>query len=206
MTFPPSPPNPWKTRSMRVVHENPWTRVEENDVIRPDGQDGTYWVTRFYNRACGIVPFEVRDGVPGVWLVGQTRYTLDQYSWELPEGGVPPSEDMEAAARRELQEETGFTAESLIPLFDLHTSNSVTDEWGRVYLATGLTAGEASPEGTEDIQSLFVPLDAAIDAIAAGKITDAMTVAGLYRIALMWREGALAGSDRDHSAAVVETL
>ena len=201
MTFPPSPPNPWKTRSTRVVHENPWSRVEENDVIRPDGQDGTYWVTRFHNRACGIVPFEVRDGVPGVWLVGQTRYSLDQYSWELPEGGVPPGEDVEAAARRELKEETGLSADALTSLFDVHTSNSVTDEWGRVFLATGLTSGEASPEGTEDIQSLYVPLDAALDAINEGRITDAMTVAGLYRIALMWREGTLSATGTDHSAA-----
>ena len=194
MTFPSDPPNPWTTRGTTVLHDNPWTRLEENDVIRPDGQDGTYWVVRFYNRACGIVPFEVRDGVPGVWLVGQTRYSLDQYSWELPEGGVPPGEDVEAAARRELKEETGLTADHFVRLFDVHTSNSVTDEWGRVFLATGLHHGEPELEGTEDIQSLFVSLNDALSAIERGRITDALTVAGLYRIALMWRDGSL-GTD-----------
>lgn len=202
MTFPPDPPNPWTTRSTKVLHDTPWTRLEENDVIRPDGQDGTYWVTRFHNRAVGIIPFEVRDGVPGLWLVGQTRYALDQYSWELPEGGVPTNEDMADAARRELQEETGLRADHLVHLFDIHTSNSVTDEWGQVFLATGLTQGEPAPEGTEDIQSLFVSLDDALAAIEAGRITDAITIAGVYRLALMWRDGTLMGSanDKDHSA------
>ena len=199
MTFPADPPDPWTTRGTKVLVENPWTRLEQNDVIRPDGQDGTYWVTRFKNRAVGIVPFEVRDGVPGVWLVGQTRYTLGQYSWELPEGGVPVYEEMEAAARRELQEETGLTADHWTHLFDVHTSNSVTDEWGQVFLATGLHQGEASPEGTEDISRLFVALDDALAAIESGRITDALTVAGLYRVALMWRAGELGLSGTDHS-------
>ncbi|MGB3456194.1 MAG: NUDIX hydrolase [Litorimonas sp.] len=191
MTFPADPPNPWTTHATRVRHGNPWTQLEENDVTRPDGAPGTYWVTRFRNRACGIVPFEVRGGVPGVWLVGQTRYALGLYSWELPEGGVPPHEAMETAARRELREETGITAQRLTRLFDIHTSNSVTDEWGQVFLATGLTHGEPDLEGTEDITRLFVPLETALAAINSGRITDAITVAGLLRVELMRLRGGL---------------
>lgn len=189
--FPKDPPNPWVTKSSQVLHDNPWLRLEAHDVIGPDGNDYTYYVTHFHNRACGVVPYEVRDGVPGVWLVGQTRYALDRYSWELPEGGVPHGEAVADAARRELKEETGIQAETLTWLFDLHTSNSSTDEWGQVFLATGLTHGKAELEGTEDITTLFVPMSAALTAISDGRITDAITVAGLYRTELMRLSGAL---------------
>ena len=189
--FPNDPPNPWQTKSSEVLHDNPWLRLDAHAVIGPDGKDYTYYVTHFHNRACGVVPYEIRDGVPGVWLVGQTRYALDSYSWELPEGGVPRGEDIADAARRELKEEAGIEAETLTWLFDLHTSNSLTDEWGQVFLATGLTHGEADLEGTEDITALFVPLADALRAIAEGRITDAITVAGLYRTELMRLSGEL---------------
>lgn len=189
--FPKDPPNPWVTKSSQTLHDNPWLRLDTHDVIGPDGKDYTYYVTHFHNRACGVVPYEVRDGVPGVWLVGQTRYALDRYSWELPEGGVPQGEEIADAARRELKEEAGIEAETLTWLFDLHTSNSLTDEWGKVFLATGLTHGASELEGTEDITALFVPMADALAAIAEGRITDAITVAGLYRTELMRLSGAL---------------
>jgi ADP-ribose pyrophosphatase len=190
--FPKDPPNPWQTKSSEILHDNPWLRLDAHAVIGPDGKDYTYYVTHFHNRACGVVPYEVRDGVPGVWLVGQTRYALDSYSWELPEGGVPRGEEIADAARRELKEEAGIEAETLTWLFDLHTSNSLTDEWGQVFLATGLTHGASELEGTEDITCLFVPMVDAIAAIAEGRITDAITVAGLYRTELMRLSGELA--------------
>jgi len=189
--FPDDPPNPWTTKSSAVLHDNPWLRLDAHEVIGPDGQDYTYYLTHFHNRACGVVPYEVRGGVPGVWLVGQTRYALDRYSWELPEGGVPRGEEIADAARRELKEEAGIEAEQLTWLMDLHTSNSLTDEWGQVFLATGLSHGEQELEGTEDITRLFVPLADALEAIANGRITDAITVAGLYRTELMRLAGAL---------------
>ena len=189
--FPADPPNPWVTKSSKVLHDNPWQRLDAHEVIGPDGKDYTYYVTHFHNRACGVVPYEVCNGMPGVWLVGQTRFALDQYSWELPEGGVPGDEDIREAARRELKEEAGIEAETLTHLFDIHTSNSLTDEWGQVFLATGLSHGEPELEGTEDITRLFVPLSDALQAIAEGRITDAITVAGLYRVELMRLSGEL---------------
>lgn len=195
--FPKDPPNPWQIKSSEVLHDNPWSRLDAHDVIGPDGKDYTYHVTHFHNRACGVVPYEVRGGVPGVWLVGQTRFALNRYSWELPEGGVPEGEDVADAARRELKEEAGIEADTLTWLFDIHTSNSVTDEWGQVFLATGLTHGEPELEGTEDITALFVPLTEALDAISSGRITDAITVAGLYRTALMQHSGALVAYSAD---------
>lgn len=187
MPFPPDPPLAWTTLSTQIVHRTPFIEIEQNDVIRPDGTEGDYTLTRFVNRAVGVVPYE--NG--GVWLVGQSRFALGQYSWEIPEGGVPKDENMEAAARRELKEETGITAERLTHLFDIHTSNSCTDEWGQVFLATGLSHGEMELEGTEDIQRLFVSLDEALGAIERGRITDAITIAALYKVALMRAAGEL---------------
>lgn len=187
MPFPPDPPNPWSKVSTQTLYENGWITLEGNAVIRPDGSEGDYTIVRFKNRAVGIVPYE--NG--GVWLVGQTRFALGQYSWEIPEGGVPEDEDMLAAARRELKEETGLTADRYRHLLDVHTSNSVTNEWGQVYLATGLTRGDAAPEPSEDISSLFVPLEDALTAIDQGRITDALTIAGLLRVALLRANGDL---------------
>lgn len=187
MNFPPDPPNPWTTQRSRDLYDSPWLTLQENDVVRPDGSEGDYAVVRFKNRAVGVVPYE--NG--GVWMVGQTRFALGQYSWEIPEGGVPEGEDMREAAARELQEETGITADNMFHLFDIHTSNSVTDEWGQVYLATGLHHGEAAPEPCEDITRLFVPLDDALKAIDDGKITDGLTIAGLMKVALMRARGDL---------------
>ena len=101
------PSNPWKTLSSRLVYENPWIRVREDQVLRPDGQPGIYGVVEFKNRAVGVLPVE-DDG--SVWLVGQYRYPLSLYSWEIPEGGSPASESTEETALRELREETGLTA------------------------------------------------------------------------------------------------
>jgi 8-oxo-dGTP pyrophosphatase MutT (NUDIX family) len=189
--FPKDPPNPWITQSSEILFDNPWSRLDAHAVTGPDGKDSTYYVTHFHNRACGVVPYEVRGGVPGVWLVGQTRFTLGRYSWELPEGGVPEGEDIAIAARRELKEEAGIEAGTLTWLFDVHTSNSLTDEQGQVFLATDLTHGASDPEGTEDITALFVPMTDALEAIDDGRITDAITVAGLYRTELMRLSGAL---------------
>ena len=130
--------NPWKTLSSRVVYENPWIGVREDEVIRPDGLPGIYGVVHFKNRAVGVLPVD-RDGA--IWLVGQYRYPLDAYSWEIPEGGCPASESPEETARRELREETGLVAGRLELVATSHLSNSVSDELGYVFRATELSEG-----------------------------------------------------------------
>ena len=126
--------NPWKTLSSRAVYENPWIGVREDTVIRPDGLPGIYGVVHFKNRAVGVLPVD-RDGA--IWLVGQHRYPLDAYSWEIPEGGCPETESPEETARRELREETGLVAGRLELVATSHLSNSVSDEVGYVFRATG---------------------------------------------------------------------
>ena len=166
----------WRQLDQQLVYENPWISVTHENVLTPAGTAGIYGVVHFKSRAVGVVPLD-DDGY--VWLVKQFRYPLNQYSIEIPEGGSLLGDDMLEAAQRELREETGLTANRWTHLLDLHTSNSVTDESGAVYLAQGLTQGEMALEATEDIEVLRVSLAEAIDWIFAGKITDSLSVMGL---------------------------
>ena len=176
MADPPERANPWITQESRVVYENAWIRVREDRVTRPDGQPGIYGVVHFKNRAVGVLPVEP-DG--SVWLVGQHRYPLDLYSWEIPEGGCPEGEDPEACARRELQEETGLTAGRLEPILTTHLSNSVSDEWGVIFRATELLPGPPEPEGSERIDVRKVPFAEALGMVHRGEITDSLSVMAL---------------------------
>jgi 8-oxo-dGTP pyrophosphatase MutT (NUDIX family) len=174
--------NPWTRLARRVAYENAWITVWHDDVRRPDGKPGVYGVVHYRNRAVGVVALDEQDRV---LLVGQYRYTLDLYSWELPEGGAASDEEPLAAAKRELQEETGCTAAHWQELLRAHLSNSVSDEEAIVYLARGLTDGPAEPEGTERLQVRRVPFAEALTMVERGEITDAMSVIGLQRVALM---------------------
>jgi 8-oxo-dGTP pyrophosphatase MutT (NUDIX family) len=165
--------NPWTTLSSRCVYENPWIHVREDQVIRPDGAPGIYGVVHFKNRAVGVLPVE-RDG--SVWLVGQYRYPLEAYSWEVPEGGSPDGEEPEATARRELREETGLSAGRIELVATAHLSNSVSDEVGYVFRATELELGTNSPEGTERLMIRRFAWPEAWQMLTRGEITDSLSV------------------------------
>lgn len=154
-------------------------QVLEDEVTNPGGGNNRYGHVHFKNRAVCIVPLDADNNV---WLVGQDRYTLGAWSWELPMGGAPLSEDPLAAAKRELKEETGLSASSWSKVMQLHTSNSITDEVGIVYLAKGLSEGESAPEESEVLEIRKLPLDDAIAMVNAGEITDAISVAALLQI------------------------
>ncbi len=170
--------NPWRTLESVPQYENAWIRVREDRVLRPDGQPGVYGVVEFKNRAIGVVPVTAELDT---FLVGQYRYPLHAYSWEIPEGGGPLGESPLESAKRELAEETGLTAARWTYLGDLHTSNSVTNEVGAVYLAEGLSFGESRPEGTERLEVRRLPLAEAYRMAMAGEITDSLAVIGLAR-------------------------
>jgi 8-oxo-dGTP pyrophosphatase MutT (NUDIX family) len=172
---------PWRRRSRRTAYENAWLQLFHEEVDRPDGGRGIYGVVHFRNRAVGVVPVG-DDG--RILLVGQYRYALDAYSWEIPEGGVADGESVEEGARRELREETGFDAQAWRRLFSFSTSNSVTDERGEMFVATGLRPGVASPDATEDLRVRWATLEEILAEIDRGEIHDLMTIAAIERYAL----------------------
>ncbi len=173
--------NPWKTTSIAQVYDNPWIEVTHRDVITPNNTDGIYGLVHFKNVAVGILPID-KDG--NTYLVGQYRYTIEQYSWELPEGGAPLHEDPLEAAKRELQEETGLIANKWTTLIELHTSNSVTDEYAIGYIASDLEQGKSDPEDSEDLRVKKLPLEEAVQMALDGRITDAFSVAILLKAAM----------------------
>jgi len=172
----------WKTKSTNVVYENPWIKVSHEEVITPKGTDGIYGIVHFKNTAIGVVPI---DDEGNTWLVKQSRYALNQYTWEIPEGGCPQGEEPINAAKRELEEEVGLQARHWEQLMTMHLSNSVTDEFCVVFVARDLFAGTQQLEATEDIEYKKLPLEEAIDMVKRGEITDGISVAALLRIALM---------------------
>ncbi|WP_113924452.1 NUDIX domain-containing protein [Cognataquiflexum aquatile] len=172
--------NPWKTKSKTTIYQNPWIKLEEHQVVIPSGKDGIYGKVIFKNKALAIVPV---DEDLNTWLVGQFRYTLDEYSWEIPMGGGLLELDILDSAKRELKEETGLSAKKWTKIMRLHTSNSVTDEEGFVFLAEELTPGETEFEETEQLQVIKLPLKEAIQKVMDGEITDAISIAGLLKVA-----------------------
>ncbi|MGI4867372.1 MAG: NUDIX domain-containing protein [Janthinobacterium lividum] len=170
--------NPWQTHGTAVIYENPWIRVRQDQITNPKGGTGIYGVVSMRNKAIGIVPL---DDEGNTWLVGQYRYTLNEYTWEIPMGGGPIELDVLESAQRELREETGLLAERWTRIARLHTSNSVTDEEGFVYLAENLTQGEWEPEESEDLRVWKLPLTQAVAMVMSDEITDAISVAGLLK-------------------------
>jgi len=172
--------NPWQKLNTRRIYDNPWIRVEEDQVINPSGGRGIYGKVHFKNKAIGIIPIDEHQNT---WLVGQYRYALDEYSWEIPMGGGPLELDVLASAQRELKEETGLTAERWTKILRIHTSNSVTDEEGFVFLAQELMQGETEFEETEDLAIKKLPFTEALEMAMNGEITDSLSLAGILKAA-----------------------
>jgi 8-oxo-dGTP pyrophosphatase MutT (NUDIX family) len=180
--------NPWTILGEKPVYDNKWINVTEYDVLNPSGGKGIYGTVRFKNIAIGILPID-EEGY--TWLVGQWRFPLEMYSWEIPEGGgelgVPPIE----SARRELKEETGLVAGEWSLIQELHLSNSVTDERALIFMARGLRQEEAMPEETEQLMVRRVAFDEAYEMVERGEITDSMSVAAILKVKLLLATGAL---------------
>jgi 8-oxo-dGTP pyrophosphatase MutT (NUDIX family) len=180
--------NPWKVTDQKVIYDNPWINVTEYQVINPSGNSGIYGKVHFKNFAIGILPL---DDNMNTYLVGQYRFVLGQYSWEIPEGGGHLGVDPIASAKRELLEETGLKAENWTEIQRLHLSNSVCDELSILYLARGLQQFEAEPEDTEQLMVHKLPFEDVYQMVCRGEITDAMTVAAVLKVRLLIVEGQL---------------
>lgn len=174
--------SPWETLSEEVRYENPWIRVEEHQVTNPAGNPGIYGTVNFKNRAVAIVPLFANGDI---LLVGQFRYPLQEYHWELPMGGAPEEESTLIYAQRELKEETGFSAQNWKLFLTMHLSPSITQEQGFTYLATDLQEGERALEETEDIVVKRLPFEQVFQQVMKGEITNAMTVASIMKVRLL---------------------
>lgn len=172
--------NPWKTLSTREIYKNSWIKVREDSIIKPNGEAGIYGVVDC-KPATGIIP--VFDDNTTL-LVGQFRYALNQYSWEIIEGGAEDGEDPKDAAIRELKEEGGFIASEVKQLGgEIHLSNSHSSERGYLYVARNLVSCDCDPDETELLQLKKLPIIEAIELIENNKIQDSLSIIGLYRVA-----------------------
>lgn len=177
--------NPWKTLATKDIYKNPWISLREDQVVSPGEQEGIYGVVNFKNLAIGIIPI---DEEGNTWLVGQYRYPLDEYSWEIPMGGGPLQDTALASAQRELLEETGITAGTWTELLKIHTSNSVTDETGYAFVATDLQFGKAMPEHTEELKIKELPFSEVVSMVMNGEITDSISMAAILKLHILLQE------------------
>ncbi|MBP6688881.1 MAG: NUDIX hydrolase [Hyphomonadaceae bacterium] len=170
--------NPWIVKGVTQAFANDWFRIDEHDVIRPDGAKGYYGVIRVRRLAVGVLPI---DAEGCVHLVGQWRFPLGRYSWEMPEGGAEPGEDARGCAERELAEETGLRAREWVQILEMDLSNSLTDEQAVIFIATDLSPGEVDPDPTEVLKSRKAPFSEVLERVADGRIRDSLTVAAVLR-------------------------
>lgn len=172
--------NPWITHSTKEIFSNPWITLTEHDVTNPGGGKSLYGKVHFKAFAIGIIPL---DEEQNTWLVGQHRYPLDEYSWEIPMGGGPREIPKLDSAKRELKEETGLSATKWTEICKIHLSNSVSDEVGYAYLAEDLTQGETEFEETEKLEIRKLPFKETLEMVEKGEITDSLSVVAIYRLA-----------------------
>jgi 8-oxo-dGTP pyrophosphatase MutT (NUDIX family) len=174
--------NPWKTNSDQIVYQNNWIEVHHQDVTTPAGTPGVYGVVHFKNLAIGIIPLDQDNNT---YIVGQFRYPLKKYSWEIPEGGGKIGVDPIESAKRELLEECGIIAQDWGKILEMDLSNSATDEHAILYVARNLTFTQAEPEETEELHLKKIPFDSLYQMVKSGQIEDAMTVAAVLKLKLI---------------------
>jgi 8-oxo-dGTP pyrophosphatase MutT (NUDIX family) len=178
--------NPWTLLSERVAYESPWIQVNHHEVLNPVGNPGTYSVVHFKKWAIGILPID-EEGY--TWVVGQYRYPIAQYSWEIPEGGGDIDVEPVVSAQRELLEEAGLVAGKWELIQQMYLSNSATDELAFIFLATQLTQEKPEPEETEQLQIRKLHFNELYELVVKGEVLDSLTVAAVLKLRLLITEG-----------------
>jgi len=180
--------NPWQTLEKNTVYTNKWIEVNEHQVINPSGNKGIYGVVNFQNYAIGIIPL---DEHYNTWLVGQFRYTLNQYSWENPQGGGAKTTTILESAKRELLEECGIIADEWHNIAECYTSNSVTDEKGFIFVAKKLHFTQAQPEETEQLSLKKLPFNEVFEMALRGEITCNFALTAIFKTKILIDKGIL---------------
>lgn len=178
--------NPWKTESSNTIYSNDWIKLTEHKVINASGNKGIYGEVHFKNYAIGIIPLTDDNFT---YLVGQYRFPLEEYSWEIPMGGGDLKDNILNSAKRELKEETGIRASNWKEIAKVHTSNSVSDETGYIYIAKELSFGESEPDETEVLTVKKVAFNEAVNMVLENQITDAISVAGILKTKILLDKG-----------------
>jgi ADP-ribose pyrophosphatase len=167
-----------KVLSSKEVYRGPVFWITSDRVIEP----GSIEVRRDTVRHPGsVVVLAVDDSTPepNILLEVQYRYTVGRKIWELPAGSIDPGETELSGAKRELLEETGFSARSWKRIMKFHASPGILSETMAIFLARGLKSGKAQPEADEVIDVRFVPLSKAVRMVRSGQICDAKTICGV---------------------------
>jgi len=173
---------PWTTLSQRTAYENAWIRVREDKFVRPDGEVGLYGVVEIRPSIGVVAVNRNRETV----LVGQYRYTLRRYTWEIPRGGSSEGEtDMLAVAQRELREETGVQAARWESLGTVDVCNGVTTDVQHLFLAHDLTLTEPEPDPEEELSLRWVAFEEAVRMAMKGEIKEVCSVAAILKTSLL---------------------
>ncbi len=179
---------PWKTLDVEERYRTPWIVVSHHNVIDPSGRPGIYGVVHFRNIAVGVIPL---DPEGNTWIVGQYRYPIEAYSWEIPEGGGSRDRPALESAQRELREEVGIVAHHWTEVLQVDLSNSASDEVGVIYVAQELEFHDPEPDHNEELAMHKLPFEELYGMVIRGEVRDSLTVAAVMKVKLMLLEGTL---------------
>lgn len=178
--------NPWTKLSTEVKYENKWVKLIEDQVLNPVGNKGIYGVVHFKIIAVAIIPLDEDNNT---WIVGQYRYPLDSFEWEVVEGGCPEGTLPLDTAHRELKEEVGLKAESMEMILEMQLSNSTTDEISYTYIARGLSFVGDEPEEEEKLTVKKIPFEELYQMTMRGEIRDGLSVASILKAKMLLDAG-----------------